>query len=249
MKFYTVKNLFITAGPVISDPSMYRHLIGRLIYLCFTRPDLAYSVHVLFQFMQNPRTEHWHAALRVVRYLKGHPGQGILLPKENDLQLYGWCDFDWAGYPLMCRSLTGWFIQFGTAPISWKIQKQQTVSASSAEAEYRSMAKTTRKLIWINDILSSLHVSHPASIRLYCDSQAALHIAKNSVFHKRTKHFEVDCHFIWDEIIHNRLLSSYIPTHLQLADIFTKALGTKQFGKLLVKLGIQNLHAPIWGGG
>ncbi|XP_016177810.1 uncharacterized protein LOC107620108 [Arachis ipaensis] len=133
--------LAFVVGPVISDPSMYRRLIGRLMYLCFTRPDLTYSVHVLSQFMQNPRTEHWHAALRVVRYLKGHPGQGILLPKENDLQLDGWCHSDWAGCLLMRRSLTGWFIQFGTAPISWKTQKQQMVFASSAEAEYRSMAR------------------------------------------------------------------------------------------------------------
>ncbi|KAL1342260.1 hypothetical protein AAHE18_09G145200 [Arachis hypogaea] len=232
------------AGPVLSDPSMYRRLVGRLIYLSFTRPDLAYSAHVFSQFMQNPRTEHWHAALRVVRYLKGHPGQGILLLKENDLQFYGWCDSDWAGCPLTRRSLTEWFIQFGTTPISWKTQKQQTVSASFAEVEYHSMAKATRELIWIKDILSSLHMSHPAPIRLHCDSQAALHIAKNLVFHERTKHIEVDCHFVWDEIIHNRLLPSYIPTHLQLADIFTKTFGTKQFGKLLVKLGIQYLHAP-----
>ncbi|XP_020960529.1 uncharacterized protein LOC107647274 [Arachis ipaensis] len=232
------------AGLVLSYPSMYRRFVGRLIYLCFTRPDLAYNVHVLSQFIQNPHTEHWHAALRVVWYLKAHPGQGILLPKENDLQRFGWCDSDWAGCPLTRRSLTGWFIQFGTAPISWKTQKQQTVSASSAEAEYRSMAKTTRELIWIKDILSSLHVSQPAPIRLHCDSQAALHIAKNPVFHERTKYIEVDCHFVRNEIIHNRLLPSYVPTHLQLADIFTKALGTKQFGKLLVKLSIQNLYAP-----
>ncbi|XP_068492364.1 secreted RxLR effector protein 161-like [Phaseolus vulgaris] len=101
-------------------------------------------VQALSQFMQNPRSEHWQAALRVVRYLKGHPGQGILLPRENNLQLFGWCDSDWASCPLTRKSLTGWFIQLGTSPISWKTQKQQTVSASSAEAEYRSMAKTTR---------------------------------------------------------------------------------------------------------
>jgi len=93
--------------------------------------------------MQNPRSKHWQAALRVVRYLKEHSGQGILLPQENNLQLSGWCDSDWASCPLTRKSLIGWFIQPGTSPISWKMQKQQTISASSAEVEYRSMAKTT----------------------------------------------------------------------------------------------------------
>jgi len=83
-----------------------------------------------------------------------------------------------------------------------------------------------------------LHVSHHTPIRLHCDSQATLHIAK----HEHTKHIKVDCHFVRDEIVHNCLLPSYVPTHIQSADIFTKALGIKQFGKLLVKLGIQDLH-------
>jgi len=240
--------LGLATGPPLIDPSSYRRLVGRLIYLCFTRPDLTYSVHILSQFMQQPRVEHWHAALRVVRYLKGHPGQGILLPSNNDLQLYGWCDADWASCPLTRRSLTGWFIKLGNAPISWKTQKQHTVSASSAEAEYRSMAKTTRELIWVKDILSSLSVMHTPPVRLYCDNQAALHIAKNPVFHERTKHIEVDCHFVRDEIIQNRLLPSYVPTTTQLADPFTKAIGLKRFGPLLSKLGIQDLHAPSLGG-
>ena len=231
-------------GPLLSDPTMYRRLVRRLSYLCFTRPNLAYSVQVLYQFMQNPRSEHWQAALRVVRYLKGHPEQGILLPRENNLQLFGWCDSDWVSCPLTRKSLTCWFIQLDTSPISWKTQKQQTISASSAEAEYRSMAKTTQELKWIKDILTSLHVPHPDLIRLYCDSQATLHIAKNPVFHEHTKYIEVDCHLVRDEIIHKRLLPSYVPTHTQLVDLFTKALVAKNFGAILVKLGIEDLHAP-----
>ncbi|XP_020972993.1 uncharacterized protein LOC110269477 [Arachis ipaensis] len=110
-------------GSLLSDPSIYRRLVRRLIYLYFTRLDLAYSVHMLSQFMQNSRIEHWQAALRVVHYLKGHLGQGILLPRENDLRLYGWCDSDWASCPLTRKSITGWFIQLGNSPISWKTQK------------------------------------------------------------------------------------------------------------------------------
>ncbi|XP_016199408.1 uncharacterized protein LOC107640399 [Arachis ipaensis] len=132
--------LALAMRPLLSDPTQYCRLVGRLIYLCFTRPELSYSVYILSQFMQQPREEHWQGALRVVRYLKGQPGQGILLQRDSDLCLYGWCDSDWAGCPLTRKFLTGWFISLGHSLISWKTKKQLTVSKFSAEAEYRSMA-------------------------------------------------------------------------------------------------------------
>ncbi|PNX88028.1 putative copia-type protein [Trifolium pratense] len=236
--------LALAEGPELSHPDQFRRLVGRLIYLCFTRPELTYSVHILSQFMHQPRQEHWEAALRVVRYLKGKPGQGILLNRNCDLKLTGWCDSDWASCPLSRKSLTGWIIHLGGSPISWKTKKQQTVSRSSAEAEYRSMAATVCELKWLKDILADLCVSHTQPMRLHCDSQSALHIAKNPVFHERTKHIEVDCHLIRDEILKGNIGPVYVPTTVQLADTFTKALGPAQFILLLDKLGICNLHAP-----
>jgi transposase InsO family protein len=236
--------LALAEGPELSHPDQFRRLVGRLLYLCFTRPELTYSVHVLSQFMHQPRQEHWEAALRVVRYLKGKPGQGILLNRNCDLKLSGWCDSDWASCPLTRKSLTGWIIHLGDSPISWKTKKQQTVSRSSAEAEYRSMAATVCELKWLKDILADLSVSHTQPMRLHCDSQSALHIAKNPVFHERTKHIEVDCHLIRDEILKGNIGPVYVPTTVQLADTFTKALGPTQFILLLDKLGICNLHAP-----
>ncbi|XP_056698313.1 uncharacterized mitochondrial protein AtMg00810-like [Spinacia oleracea] len=132
---------------------MYRRLVGRLIYLAFTRPDLAYTVHTLAQFMQHPRQEHWDAAIRTARYLKGCPGQGILFRADCDLQLTGWCDSDWASCPLTRRSITGWLIFLGGSPISWKTKKQHTVSRSSAEVEYRSVAAATAELKWLKALL------------------------------------------------------------------------------------------------
>lgn len=232
-----------TSSP-LSDPEPYRRLVGRLIYLCFTRPDLSYSVHVLSQFMQHPRQEHWNAALRVVRYLKGHPGQGIHLDRTSDVQLHAWCDADWAGCPITRRSLTGWIIFLGHSPISWKTKKQHVVSRSSAEAEYRSMAMATFELKWLKALLTDLGISHTQPMLLQCDSQAALHISQNPVFHERTKHIEVDCHFIRDDIMAGHIRTFYVPTTAQLADIYTKALGNRQFHHLLSKLGIRDLHAP-----
>ncbi|XP_057521602.1 uncharacterized mitochondrial protein AtMg00810-like [Amaranthus tricolor] len=141
--------LGFATGEYMKDPETYRRLVGRLIYLAVTRPDLAYSVHILSQFMQEPRLAHWEAALRVVRYLKGTPSQGILLRADSELTLEGWCDSDWAACPLTRRSLTGWLIFLGQSPISWKTKKQHTVSRSSAEAEYRSMTAITCELKWL----------------------------------------------------------------------------------------------------
>eukprot|EP00261_Vitis_vinifera_P040707 XP_019081950.1 PREDICTED: uncharacterized protein LOC109124308 [Vitis vinifera] len=236
--------LRLANGELLSNPESYRRLVGRLIYLAVTRPDLAYSVHILSQFMQEPRIEHWEAALRVVRYLKGTPGQGILLRADSDLSLQGWCDSDWAACLVTRRSLSGWLVFLGQSPISWKTKKQHTVSHSSAEAEYRAMAAVTCELKWLKGLLLSLGVHHPKAIKLFCDSQSALHMAKNPVFHERTKHIEVDCHFVRDAITDGLIAPSYVPTVTQLADIFTKALGKKQFDYLLAKLGIFEPHAP-----
>ncbi|RVX14877.1 Retrovirus-related Pol polyprotein from transposon RE2 [Vitis vinifera] len=204
--------LGLANGELLSNPESYRRLVGQLIYLAMTHPDLAYSVHILSQFMQELRIKHWEASLRVVRYLKGTPGQGILLRADSDLSL--------------------------------QAKKQHTVSRSSAEAEYRAMAAVTCELKWLKGLLLSLGVHHPKAIKLFCDSQSALHMAKNPVFHECTKHIEVDCHFVRDAITDGLIAPSYVPTVTQLADIFTKALGKKQFDYLLAKLGIFEPHAP-----
>ena len=118
------------------------------------------------------------------------------------------------------------------------------MSRSSAEAEYRSMATTTCELKWLKELSSTLGVMHFDPMHLYCDSQAALHIAANPFFHERTKHIEVDCHFVHDEIQNGAIHTKYVHTSMQLADIFTKALGKRQFDFLLIKLGVRNPYAP-----
>ncbi|CAM9000675.1 unnamed protein product [Rhodiola kirilowii] len=213
--------LALAEGKDLKDGERYRRLVGRLIYLAVTRPDLAYSVHILSQFMQAPKEVHWEAALRVVRYLKRCPGQGILLRSDSALELEGWCDSDWASYPLTRRSLTGWFVLLGLSPMSWKTKKQHTVSRSSTKAEYRSIAALTCELKWLQQLLRDLGVEHKQGMRVFCDSQSALHIAQNPVFHERTKHIAVDCHFIRDAIKKGIICPSYVSTKVQLADIFT----------------------------
>ena len=232
-----------TSAP-LEDGERYRRLVGRLIYLSFTRPDIAYAVHILSQFLQDPLQDHWDAALRVVRYLKNSPGQGILLRSDSDLQLIGWCDSDWASCPITRRSVSGWVVFLGGSLVSWKTKKQNTVSRSSAEAEYRAMAALICEVKWLKGLLACLGVVHASAVQVYSDSQSALHLAHNPVFHERTKHIEIDCHFIRDAIRDETVVASHVSTSSQLADIFTKPLGKQQFETLMRKLGICDLHAP-----
>ena len=241
-------HLALIDGPIFPHPDCYRRIIGRLIYLCFTRPKLSYYVHMLSQFMQQPKEVHWNAALHVVRYLKGNLGQGVLVHRDNNLLLSAWWDFDWASCPLIQRSLTSWIIFLGNSPISCKTKKQHIMSRSFAEAKYRSIATTTCELKWLKSIMHYLGITHSSPIHLYCDSQAALHIAKNLVFHERKKHIEVDCHFVRDAVLAGVIQPSYVSIQTQLVDLHTKALGRNQFHFLIGKLGIHNLHAPTLGG-
>lgn len=142
------------------------------------------------------------------------------------------------------HSIIGYFIMLGDSPVSWRTKKQTIVAGSSAEAEYKSMAHTTCEILWSLSLLKSLWVLHERSIDLYCDSQAALHIVANPIYLERTKHINVDCHFIREHIQPRKIQTSYISMKKQPANIFTKGLGRYQFQYLLGKLGVHNLHTP-----
>ena len=118
-------------GELLKDPSQYRQLVGRLIYLTITRPDIPYSVHMLSRFMHAPRKPHMEATLRVLRYLKSSPGQGLFFPSHNDLSLRAFSDSDWAGCPISHRSTPGYYVFLGSSLISWPTKRHKNVSLSS----------------------------------------------------------------------------------------------------------------------
>ncbi|KAL2240231.1 UNVERIFIED_CONTAM: Retrovirus-related Pol polyprotein from transposon RE2 [Sesamum indicum] len=239
----------IETGAALSDPSRYRRLIGRLLYLGFTRPDLWYAVQQLSQHLQHPCEKHWNAAVHVVRYLKRSLSTGLFFPSNTNFSLRVLCDADWATCPLTRKSLTGFCIFIGETPISWKTKKQTTVARSSAEVEYRSMATTTCEVTWLIYILRNLNVEVKTPVPFYCDNKAVLHITANPVFHERTKHLEIDCHVVRNKYKEGLIQPTFLATKQQVADVFTKALPCNTFLHLRSKLSLVNLSPSTTCGG
>ncbi|KAJ0837766.1 putative RNA-directed DNA polymerase [Helianthus annuus] len=223
----------------------FQKLIGKLIYLSLTRPDISYTVQFLSQFMHKPKEVHLNLALRLLRYLKRSPGKGLTFKKSNELKLYGFADSDWAKCLSTRKSVTGFCIYLGECLVSWKSKKQSTVSRSTAEAEYRAMCSATCELMWLRNLLSELNVDCQLPMLLNCDSQAALSIAANPVFHERTKHFELDLHFLREKVAYGIISPIKVDSENQLADIFTKGLNVNQHEIFCDRLGLVDLFKPV----
>ena len=231
-------------GESFGDPGRYRRLVGKLNYLTITRPDISFSVSVVSQFLQSPCDSHWDAVIRILRYIKSTPGQGVFYENRGHTQVIGYTDADWAG-SLTDRRSTSWYCVFiGGNLISWKRKKQHVVARSSAEAEYRAMALATCELIWLRHLLQELRFGNDEQMKLIYDNQVALHIASNPVFHERTKHIEVDCHFIRKKIASGCMTTSFVNSNDQLADIFTKSLRGSRIKYICNKLGAYDIYAP-----
>lgn len=239
-KFPMQRNLHLSIddGELLEDPESYRRLVGRLLYLTLTRPDISYTVQQLTQFLSSPRQPHLKAALFLLRYLKGSVNCSLFYPSNNQLSIRAYCDADWGSCPFTCRSLSGYCVFIGDSLVSWKTKKQKTVSKSSAESEYRCMSYTGSELVWLIGLLRDLHIPVTLPIPLCCDNKAAQHLAANPVFHEKTKHLRIDCHFVRDLVQEGTLSTIHVPSNLQIADVFTKPLGAEHHFFLSCKLGL-----------
>ena len=228
-------------GDPLLDITQYRRLIGRLSYLTLIRPNIAFTVNKLSQYVSKPHTSH--AIHHFLRYLKASPGQGLLFLAQSNLTLTTYGDADWGNCLDIRKSTSGYCVFLGESLISWKSKKQPTVARSSAEVEYRVMANVTSEVEWLIKLLQDFGVS-PGSVKLLCDNQAAQHIASNPTFHERTKHIEIDCHFVRERVQSELLKLIHVKSQHQLTDIMTKPLATTPFRSIMSKLGVKDIYAP-----
>ncbi|WVZ48786.1 hypothetical protein U9M48_000195 [Paspalum notatum var. saurae] len=235
--------LTIGSGTLLGavDATRFRSIVGALQYLTLTRPDLSFPVNKVCQFLHAPTTDHWTAVKRILRYVQGTIGYGLKLQKSPSMLVSAFSDADWAGSIDDRRSTSGFYIFLGSNLISWSARKQATVSRSSTEAEYKAMANATAEIIWIQTLLKELGLDSPKSARLWCDNLGATYLSANPVFHARTKHIEVDYHFVRERVAQRLLDIQIISTHDQIADGLTKVLSTTKLRGFCCNLNLGKL--------
>jgi hypothetical protein len=206
------------------DATVYRQLIGSLMYLVNTRPDICFAVNTLSQYMVEPRSVHMVGAKHVLRYVAGTVDFGLDYVRGDGVSLVGYTDSDWAGCAADRKSTSGCCFSLGSGLVSWFSRKQKSVALSSAEAEYMAASQASCEAIWLRKMLVGLFGQEMAPTVIHCDNQSCIKLSENPVFHDRSKHIEIRYHFIRDWVQRGAVQLQYISTDDQVADILTKAL-------------------------
>ena len=212
-------------------------MIGSLLDLTTSRPDILFSVCLCAQFQSNPKESHLTAVKRIFWYLIGTENLGLWYPKGQELTLLGFCDANFAGCRVERKSTSGSCIFLGDCLISWNSKKQNSIALSTTEAEYVASAMCVAQILWIKNQLEDYGISL-RKIPVMCDNTSAINLAKNPIVHSRTKHIEIHHHFIRDHISKGDIELQFVDIVHQTADIFTKPLGTERFNSLVRELGL-----------
>lgn len=223
------------------DTTRYRSIVGALQYLTLTRPDISFAVNKVCQFLHAPTTVHWEAVKRILRYIKQCTGLGLKIHRSVSTLVSAFSDADWAGCVDDRKSTGGFAVFLGTNLVSWSARKQSTVSRSSTEAEYKAIANATAEVMWIQTLLHEVGVKSPNAAKLWCDNLGATYLSSNPVFHARTKHIEVDYHFVRDRVKQKRLEIDFVSSKDQVADGFTKALPVRLVENFKINLNLTKL--------
>jgi hypothetical protein len=208
------------------------------MYLVNTRPNICYAVNVLSQFMSQPRQTHLIAAKHVLRYLRGTVGYGLRYASSVDLSLQGYADADWEGSAVDRKSTFDCCFTLGSAMVSWCSRKHSSVALSTAKVEYIALSVAVCEAVWLPKLLTDLfdHEMDPTTI--HCDNQSCVKLSENLAFHDISKHIEIKYHYIRDMVQRKTIHVQYLPTHEQIADIFTKPLSKTKFEYFRERLGL-----------
>ncbi|KAG7598707.1 Zinc finger CCHC-type superfamily [Arabidopsis suecica] len=225
------------------DETMFKQLVGSLMYLTVTRPDLMYGVCLISRFMANPKMSHWLAAKRILRYLKGTIELGILYRKgeSSSPKLIAFTDSDYAGDLDDRRSTTGCVFLMASGAISWASKKQPVVALSTTEAEYIAAAFCACQCVWLRRVLETIGAGEKSATVIQCDNSSTIQLSKHPVLHGKSKHIEVRFHYLRELVNGETVKLEYCATENQVADIFTKPLKLEQFEKLRAMLGMVSL--------
>ncbi|KAH9667197.1 retrovirus-related pol polyprotein from transposon RE1 [Citrus sinensis] len=239
--FSTSEKLKKDVGNRFHDPTLYRSVIGSLQYAVLTRPELAFSINKFSQFMSDPRQPHWVACKRVLMYLKNTMNMCLSFKKSKHLDLIAYTDADWTTDPNDRRSISGYCVYLGDNLVAWSSRKQGIVARSTVESEYRAMALCSTEITWINSLLGELKMEVENVPIILSDSTSAAAIAANPVYHSRTKHFEIDFHFLRDKVTKGELEINYVGSNDQIANVLTKPLPHHKFSCFRSKLKVIEL--------
>jgi hypothetical protein len=236
----TRSKLSATDGQRLSSAQAteFRSIAGALQYLTLTRPDISYAVQQICLFMHSPREPHVSLMKRVLRYLKGTLHYGLSLLRSTNTNITAYSDADWAGCPDTRRSTSGYCVFVGDNLVAWSSKRQTTVSRSSAEAEYRGVANAVAETCWLRQLLLELHRPPARATVVYCDNISAMYLSSNPVQHQRTKHVEIDLHFVRDRVSLGEVKVLHVPSRFQYADIFTKGLPSVLFADFRSNLNV-----------
>ncbi|GMP75039.1 hypothetical protein CsSME_00032259 [Camellia sinensis var. sinensis] len=205
------------------DPTLYRSMIGSLLYLTASRSDIAFSVGVCARYQASPKESHLLAVKRIIKYVNGTLGYGVWFSTDTTAEITGFSDTDWAGCADDRKSTSGGCFYLGNNLVSWHSKKQNAISLSTVEAEYIAAGSCCAQMLWMKQMLHDYGIEQN-TLTLFCDNTSAINISKNHVQHSRTKHIDIRHHFIRELVEEGLVVLEHIPTEHQKADIFTKPL-------------------------
>ena len=219
------------------DPSLYKSMIGSLLYFTASRPDISYNVGVCARYQANPKESYMTALKRIIKYVKTTAEFGVWYSKDTSDVLVGYSDANWAGNPDNRKSTLGGCFYVDTNLVSWMSKKQNSISLSTTEAEYIIAGSCCTKLLWMQKLLHDYGIRQE-HLTIFCDNTSAINIFKNPIQYSRTKHIEIRHHFIRELVKDGTLTLEFIHTDDQKADLFTKPLNSKHFEFLRQNIGV-----------